>query len=323
MFNREMNKTVSIIVPIYKVEKYLPKCIESLIIQSYQDIEIILVDDGSPDASLEICNMYAEKDSRIMVIHQHNSGVSAARNAGLVVAKGEYIGFVDPDDWIDTEMYEGMINAIEREGTDLAICGYDYYNEKYIVDENRQYKILPNEVITQKEVMNRFSDMPPSIRHGVWNKLFRKSILKNQTFEVGLHSSEDVLFLNEYVKKIKSAVVVHQPYYKNLVRQGSATHGGLDITSLADSFTAHDQMYQSIVQLYPELKNHSLAFLLDVCVLKYNEAKRKLSALPEETRKQEIIRLLAMRKYIKKRAWQALFDNEIYWKTRISYLIMK
>lgn len=105
---------VSIIIPVYKVEKYLSKCIESILKQTYFDLELILVDDGSPDKCPEICDTYASKDERVVVIHQKNAGVSAARNAGLEKAKGEYIGFVDPDDWIAPEMYEKMIQAMEN-----------------------------------------------------------------------------------------------------------------------------------------------------------------------------------------------------------------
>lgn len=312
---------ISIIVPIYNVERYLPKCIESLMAQTYADIEIILVDDGSPDGCPAICDKYARKDERIVVIHQKNSGVSAARNAGLDIAHGEYIGFVDPDDWVAPEMYEGMLAAMHQEQTDMAICGYDYYDEAGNVDEKRRYPVKPNELITQKEVMHRFADMPPSIRHGVWNKLFKNNLLHTMKFIEGLHSSEDVFFLNEYVLKIKKAVIVHQPYYKNLVRQGSATHGGLNIASLADSFAAHDRMYTDTIKLYPELKNHAQAFLLDVCTLKYNEAMRKAENLPAEKKKEVAPKLDDMRLYIKKHAWQALFNTEIYWKTRIAYLI--
>ena len=125
---------LSVIVPIYNVEKYLPKCIDSILAQNYSEIEVILVDDGSPDGCPEICDNYAEKDKRIVVIHQKNLGVSAARNAGLKAAHGEYIGFVDPDDWISPSMYQEMITALERENADLAICGYDYYDENGAVD---------------------------------------------------------------------------------------------------------------------------------------------------------------------------------------------
>lgn len=314
---------ISIIVPIYKVEKYLPKCIESLMAQTYADIEIILVDDGSPDGCPAICDEYAKKDNRIVVIHQKNSGVSAARNAGLNAAHGEYIGFVDPDDWVAPDMYEGMLTAIQREQTDLVICGYDYYDEAGNVDEKRRYHICPDEVVSQKEVMRRFADMPPSIRHGVCNKLFKNNLLHTMKFVEGLHSSEDVFFLNEYVLRIKNAVIVHKPYYKNLVRQGSATHGGLNIGSLADSFAAHDRMYADTIRLYPELKNHAQAFLLDVCVLKYDEAIRKAKVLPVEQKKEVTPKFDEMRRYIRKHAWEAVFNTEIYWKTRIAYLIMK
>lgn len=314
---------VSIIIPVYKVEKYLSKCIESILKQTYIDLELILVDDGSPDKCPEICDTYASKDERVVVIHQKNAGVSAARNAGLEKAQGEYIGFVDPDDWIAPEMYEKMISAIEDAKVDLAICGYDYYDEDYQVDEKRRYKIRSNEVLDQKEVMNRFSDMPPSIRHGVWNKLFKNNLLHTQRFINGLHSSEDVYFLNEYVQKIQSAVIVHQPYYKNLVRQGSATHGGLSIQSLAESFEAHEQMYKDTVKKYPDLKNHSQAFLLDVCTLKYNEAKRKMSSLSNDEQEQMKNYMQEMKQFIKGYAKKAMFNKEIYWKTRIYYLLNK
>ena len=314
---------VSIIVPVYKVEKFLPKCIESVLNQTYTDFELILVDDGSPDKSPEICDKYAELDKRVVVIHQTNEGVSAARNAGLENAKGAYIGFVDPDDWIAPKMYEQMIFAMEGSNADLAICGYDYYDEDYHVDEQRRYKVRSNEVVDQREIMNRFSDMPPSIRHGVCNKLFKNNLLHTQRFINGLHSSEDVYFLNEYVQKIQSTVIVHHPYYKNLVRQGSATHGGLSIQSLAESFVAHEQMYKDAVGKYPDLKVHSQAFLLDVCTLKYNEAKRKMSSLSSNEQEQMKKYLQEMRQFRKQYARKAMFNKEIYWKTRIYYLLNK
>lgn len=315
------NALLSIIVPIYNVEKFLPKCIESIMRQSYRNLEIILVDDGSSDCCLEICGTYAALDERIHVIHQVNSGVSAARNTGLEIASGEFIGFVDPDDWIASDMYEGMLEAMLREQVDLAICGYDYYREDGNVDETRRYLIRDTEIISQKDVLYRFGDMPPSIRHGVCNKLFKNNLLHTQRFICGLHSSEDVMFLTDYVLKIENAVIVHKPYYKNLVRMGSATHGGLNIESLADSFKVHDHMYCATVELYPELRNHSLAFLLDVCTLKYNEAVNKLKNLSEHDRIEAQKRLKEMKKYIKRNAISAIFDSEIYWKTKISYIL--
>lgn len=314
---------ISIIVPIYKVEKFLSKCIESILNQTYSDFELILVDDGSPDKCPEICDEYAAKDHHIVVIHQKNSGVSAARNAGLKIAKGQYIGFVDPDDFIAPDMYEKMVQAMETSEVELVVCGYDYYDEEYHVDEKRKYRVDSDEVIAQKELMKRMSDMPPTVRHGVCNKLFKSSLVSEIQFIEGLHSSEDVMFLTEYIKLVNSAVIVHRPLYKNLVRKGSATHGGLNIESLADSFTAHDKMYQDIVSCYPELKKHSQAFLLDVCTLKYNEAKQKMSFAPEEKKEEILERLKEMKCFIKKNARKAIFNKEIYWKTRLYYFLLE
>lgn len=304
---------ISIIVPVYKVEKYLPKCIESILDQTYKDFELILIDDGSPDNCPQICDEYAAKDKRIVVIHQKNRGVSAARNAGLEIAKGEYIGFVDPDDSVAPEMYEMMCAAMKREEVELAICGYNYFDENGNVDGNRLYKTRENEILTQKEIMKRFSDMPPSIRHGVVNKLFKKNLLHEMRFVEGLHSSEDVLFLNDYVLRVKKAVMIHQPFYRNMVRQGSATHGALNVKALLDSFSVHEKMYLDSVRNYPELEKHCLAFLMDVLVLKYNEMMSKDGCESYERR--------MAKKYIKKYIWKALFDEKIYWKTRIMYVI--
>ena len=114
---------ISTIIPIYKVEKYLQTCIESVVNQTIKDLEIILVDDGSPDYCPEICDAWAQKDSRIKVIHKENGGLSDARNAGLDIAQGEYISFVDSDDWIAPNMYEIMLEVIEKEHADICACG--------------------------------------------------------------------------------------------------------------------------------------------------------------------------------------------------------
>ena len=311
---------ISIIVPVYKVETYLPKCIESLINQTYSDLQIILVDDGSPDGCGGICDAYAAKDGRITVIHQKNAGVSAARNAGLAIAQGEYIGFVDPDDWVKPEMYAMMVAAMETQDAELAVCGYDYVEEDGSI--SCPYQVREKEVLSQEQLIFKLFDMPPTVRHGVVNKLFRQSVWQDLRFPEELHSSEDVFVLTEYVQRVHKAVFVHQPLYQNLVRMGSATHGGLKIESLASSFVAHDYMHRVAVAQCPGVKNHSLAFLMDVCLLKYIEAERRLQTLakPEQTVYRAVMG--QMRRYIRRHAWQALFDREIYWKTRIMYLLV-
>lgn len=311
---------ISIIVPIYNVEVYLPKCIDSLINQSYKDIEIILIDDGSPDNSGKICDDYARKDKRIVVVHQKNAGVSAARNIGLEIAKGEFIGFCDPDDFCDEQMYEKMIHAINFYKADMVACGYEYYNEDYQLDTSRRYTLRDDEVMTRRDIFEKMSDMPPTIRHGVVTKLFHRSLIDKIRFDVNLKSTEDGNFLLDYLSYVNKAVFIHLPLYKNLVRQGSATHGGLNIQSLKDSFKVHERMYLDTIQEFPELRAHALAFLLDVCTLKYNESKRRISDNNIDNRSKELLHF--MRHYIRKKAISAITCNNINWKTRVYYLLL-
>lgn len=309
---------VSVIVPIYNVERFLPKCIDSLVGQTENDIEIILVDDGSPDRCGEICDRYAAVDSRIKVIHQPNSGVSAARNAGLSAAKGDYIGFCDPDDFVSPQMYGRMLQVMLQSDAEIVICGYDYYDEDSRLDDRRKYQKRDDELLSKEDLYRKLSDMPPTIRHGVVNKLFRKSKIAGLHFDTKLHSAEDGNFLLDYLNGIETGVFIHEPLYKNVVRQGSATHGGLNISRLRDSFRVHNRMYEDTVLLFPLQKDHALAFLLDVCTLKYNEAKERAdrgSSVDETLLKD-------MRSFIRKKALKALRNKSIHWKTKIYYLLL-
>lgn len=166
---------LSVIVPVYNVEKYLNKCIESLINQTFTDFELILVNDGSTDNSGVICNLYQLKDSRIKVINKKNGGLSSARNIGLEIAKGEYICFIDSDDWVRLDMFEIMLNSIIESNCDMAICEFEkYYEGQKVsaeVEVNNSYSIvnkndLINQMYTDKRVLLTVS----------WNKVYKKSI---------------------------------------------------------------------------------------------------------------------------------------------------
>ncbi|HEL7541574.1 TPA: glycosyltransferase, partial [Enterococcus faecalis] len=129
---------ISIIVPVYNVEKYLEKCVRSILAQTFTDFELILVDDGSPDSSGAMCDQFAEQDERVKVIHKENGGLSDARNAGIEIATGEYLGFVDSDDYIADDMYELLYTNIVKEDADLSICGiYDVYEGKEPVEKQQ------------------------------------------------------------------------------------------------------------------------------------------------------------------------------------------
>ena len=184
---------LSIIVPVYKVELYLSKCIDSILAQTFTDFELILIDDGSPDRCGEICDEYAARDSRIIVIHQENQGVSAARNAGLDIAAGEFIGFVDSDDWIEPEMYTAMLNEKQAHDVDVVFCKYTKCSEKGLAIETLK---------TEKTFFQNTEDLLGSLfkkplpTGGVcWNTLLPRHIIGETRFIHGVAMKEDILFL--------------------------------------------------------------------------------------------------------------------------------
>lgn len=208
---------ISIIVPIYNVEKYLQRCINSLRNQTLKDIEIILVNDGSSDNSGMICEQNAKRDNRIKVIHKQNSGVSDARNSGIEQAIGEYLLFVDPDDWCETTFVVDLYNSVIKYFADISICGYsiDYLNNNYSIHKG----------LTQQKIFYK-SDIAEAIYfleelgmfNVVWNKIYRKKIItqNNIFFDKEFSTGEDFLFNCEYFKHINSVAFVDSILYHYL-----------------------------------------------------------------------------------------------------------
>ena len=211
---------LSIIVPVYKVEKYLPRCIDSILAQTFGDFELILIDDGSPDGCGRICDEYARKDKRIVVIHQKNMGVSAARNAGLDIARGRYIGFVDSDDWIEPRMYEVMMDAIRENGADMAVCGVRYADED---GKFTRADRLSEGVYTRAGLLEDVFAMPNKLGGGCCNKVFDASKIASVRFKVGMTIAEDALYLFDCFMRIDGAVKIGDALYNVYERCGSAT----------------------------------------------------------------------------------------------------
>ena len=299
---------ISIIVPIYNVEKYLSRCIESLINQTHRDVEIILVDDGSADGCGRICDEYAARDNRIKVIHQQNAGVSAARNAGLRAAKGDYTGFCDADDFVHPEMFEKLISAMIESGADLAICGYNYVDENGCI--SRQYVELPIGEANQEDCCRLFFDIPPSIRLSVWNKLFKSSLLNELFFSEGIKGAEDAEFLGKYIDKIHSAIIINEPLYLNCERMGSATRGGLGADAVEPALDIYQATRKQMRKRYPRIDPHAQRYYLDACLLNYGLQKENDSFL-----KKKIL------DRIRNEIPSLLINKEIFWKTRIVYIL--
>ena len=206
---------ISIIVPVYKVERYLRRCLDSIIAQTFTDWECILIDDGSPDSSGKICDEYAAKDSRFRVIHQENKGVSAARNAGLDAARGEWIGFVDSDDWIETNMYETALRTATEIGADLLQWGICIENDK---------KVAKTFVLPQKSFS--FEDCATYWTPSMCQKLVSKKLISDNAirFLEGMALSEDMLFSAICYTKAKKCFYISKIFYHYYSRQGSASH---------------------------------------------------------------------------------------------------
>lgn len=199
---------LSIIVPVYNVGKYLPKCIESVLHQTYQDWELILVDDGSVDHTAAVCKEYRNRDSRIKYFYQDNSGVSAARNLGLLKATGDYITFIDGDDWIEDRMLQSMMAHTTRDEYDIIIGGY-------IDDEDGQcsleFKGAPEQILNRESTKKNFFSHD-LFMWTVYDKIFRKNILSHTVFDEQLAIGEDQLFIWEIIKRMDSAYYI--PLYQ-------------------------------------------------------------------------------------------------------------
>lgn len=179
-----MSGTISVIIPVYKVEPYLARCMDSVLGQTYENLEVILVDDGSPDNCPALCDAYAERDARVKVIHQANSGVSAARNAGLDAATGDYIGFVDSDDAIHSRMYEILHRACTQENAEIALCPFAEFAEKERPRETHE-ESRESEILTPRQAIARLYGPQSGLYTVLWNKLYRRTVFQTIRFPVG------------------------------------------------------------------------------------------------------------------------------------------
>lgn len=212
-----MNKPlISVIVPVYNINQYISKCIDSLLLQSLKDIEIILVDDGSIDLSGRICDDYALKDSRIKVIHQENNGLSSARNAGLALAEGEYIGFVDGDDWVKDDMYEFLYKTLVAHDADISVCGH------FIVDGDNVEPIRNNGTIKILNHVEALSSilLDDEINSFAWDKLYKRELFDGLLYPIG-RRFEDIAFTYLIFNRSKRVVQANVSKYYYVRRSGS------------------------------------------------------------------------------------------------------
>lgn len=219
---------ISVIVPIYQVQAYLDSCVDSIVRQTYENLEIILVDDGSPDGCPAICDAWTLRDSRIRVIHKDNGGLSDARNAGMATASGEYICFIDSDDRLDAQFLETLYAAMIRMNADIAECGISYVDESGRILRQRG---AGRETRLERVEALRCLIMESGVFPPVWNKLYRRSLVADIPFEVGKYN-EDEFWTYRAFDRIEAMAVVPDPLYLYLQRGTSIIGTGYNIRRL-------------------------------------------------------------------------------------------
>ena len=302
---------ISVIVPVYGVEAYLDKCVQSIVNQTYDNLEIILVDDGSPDNCPSMCDAWAEQDSRIKVIHKKNGGLSDARNAGLSIITGELISFIDSDDWIEPSFLECLYHAMENTGAEIAECAAAFVAEDGTTIRIRK-EALPSP-LDRVEALQRLV-LEEGVYQTVWNKLYRREVIEGILFAVGKYNEDD-FWTYLVFDRIHKLATVETPLYNYLQRGTSIIGVGYNIRRL-DGLVARFQRMEYL-QKYNELVNLTRQqFLLD-CMWHLQCVLRCLSGLELHTARETILSLKARTTNV------AHKDLTLNWKYRIWYAMFR
>ena len=276
---------ISIIVPVYKVEQYLDECIKSLINQSYKNIEIILIDDGSPDRSGMICDKWSHKDNRIHVIHKKNEGAAKARNEGLKIACGKYIGFVDSDDYISPYMFETLINLICYAHCEIAECDFYKVNSSHL-----EFNCNKNDkpIIVDAETALKLHIHDKRFKQTIWNKLYSKSVVV--PFTEGKYI-DDEFWVYQVIGKSKKLISSNMKMYAYRQQEQSVMHAKYSLKRL-DALEAKKRRCDYIKKNFPSLDVEARNSLFFSCVYQY---QMSLKYLPEKERK---IAISIIKKYV-------------------------
>lgn len=242
-------KKVSIVVPVYNVEKYLQYCIDSLVSQTYLNLEIILVDDASTDNCPAICDEAARKDGRIKVIHKNNGGAASARNAGLNIVTGDYVCFVDSDDYVENKYVQRLVNVLEQENADAAVCGFWYLYRDHLEKKGLSGVYT---VMNQTDYLQRFlTDWTCGL---IWNKIFRKETLEDVRFTEG-HKIDDEFFTYKIIMNCKRVVLFEAPLYYYRMRATSvmSASSAYEERLLLDKIEYTQERFENVTNRYPQL----------------------------------------------------------------------
>ena len=242
---------ISLIIPVYKVEKYLEKCIQSVINQTYENLQIILVDDGSPDNCGKICDEYAKKDHRIEVIHKSNGGLSDARNKGLEIAKGEYIGFVDSDDTVEKDFFELLYDLICQYDADISMVAYREIEMGEKIAKLKDKSLI---VMNQKQAVKELL-FDRKIQNYVWNKLYKRKLFQGVYFPIGV-IYEDISVMYDLIRKIEKLVYLPESKYNYYIRKDSIVNTNSH-QKRVDELDSVIKRYKDAKRDFPELEQEN------------------------------------------------------------------
>jgi glycosyltransferase involved in cell wall biosynthesis len=263
------NPLISVIVPVYNAEEYLPACLDSILKQDLREIEIIVIDDGSTDGSGKIADRYAKGDSRIQVIHQENAHLSASRNAGMQLATGEYIAFIDSDDWIETDMFSSMYKVAKREESDVVICSVTVEYTK----DNRIYFEKVNQEYTERDQKNFYSLFVELSKlhlfNYAWNKIYRAQILRDQKLNFEVEAPfEDIAFNLQVLQSIGTISVLPNTYY-HYMRRDVATIISSYRPKFLEAHKRKEEIFQSFFKQFGVDRTISDEYLYNMKVRDY------------------------------------------------------
>ena len=271
-------RDLSVIVPVYRVESYLDRCVQSIVDQTYTNLEIILVDDGSPDNCPAMCDAWAERDSRIRVIHKENGGLSDARNVGMALATGEFIAFIDSDDWIAPEMLEKLVYALQRDDSDIAAC-----TVQMVWEDDRPSELLTvqRSCVLERDEAQRALLRESLLKQPVWYKLYRRDRVKDIPFEVGRYH-EDVFWSYQAVGRAWRVSLIEDIGYYYFQRGGSIMGEGYSLRRL-DAIEAYERRYRYLKEHFPALEQEARVGMVSACVY---HGQMAMKFLPAADRKQ-------------------------------------
>lgn len=300
---------ISVIVPIYKVEDYLDRCVSSIVNQTYPNLEIILVDDGSPDHCPAMCDTWAAKDARIKVIHKQNGGLSDARNAGMAAATGELMGFVDSDDWIAPDMYEQLYQRLTEDHSDMAACGVEM-----VWEDRTGSRMLtrPGSLVLEREEAMRAIIEESWLKQPVWYKLYKTALVRDIPFPIG-KCHEDVFWSYQAVGAANRVSVFDAPCYFYRQRSNSIMGVGYSLKRL-DALEARAKRFQYIQANFPGLVAIERTTFLFFCIYSLQMAQKYLSGGEYQTAALQIKRTVREMKLLhghgnmslKQRLWTTL-----------------